>query len=119
MNISPRERAVAGRGTAQCMKHRARHFPLAWRSPCPCRTQSPYWGRFARGETLKRHLTFSRFARCTGRDVVLQLLGLESIPASGRGSCGGMAWMAPLREGLERPCERPGFQFADLETVKA
>ena len=97
-----------------CMKHRARHFPLAWRCPGPCRTQSTYRGRFVRDETLKRHLDFPRFASC--RDAVLQLLGLESIPPSGRGS---LAWMAPLRDGPERPWERPGSHLTDLETVKA
>jgi hypothetical protein len=51
--------------------------------------------------------------------MVLQLLGLESIPESGRRSRGGMAWMAPLRKGLARPWERPGYQLTDVETVKA
>src|SRR6266850_2592331 len=97
-----------------CMKHRARHFPLAWQCPGPCRTKSTNRGRFARDETLKRHLEFPRFASC--RDTVLQLLGLQSIPPSGRG---GMAWMAPLRDGPQRPWERAGFHLTDLETVKA
>ena len=74
-----------------CMKHRTRHFPLAWRCPGLCRTQSTNRGGFARDETLKRHLDFPRFASCS--DAVLQLLGLESILPSGRG---GMVWMAPL-----------------------
>jgi hypothetical protein len=100
--------------TRRCMKHRARHFPLAWRCPGPCRTSSANRGRFVRDETLKRHLLFPRHASC--KDAVLQLLGLESIPVSGRG---GNGWMAPFRDRPERPWERPGFHLTDLETVKA
>ena len=97
-----------------CMKHRTRHFPLAWQCPGPCRTRSKTRGKFVRGETLKRHFTSPRFAGC--KDAVLRLLKLDSIPSSGRG---GMGWMARLRNGPERQWERPGFHLTDLETVKA
>jgi hypothetical protein len=96
-----------------CMKHRERHFPLAWQCPGPCRTRTANRGRFERGETLKRHLLFPRYASC--KDAVLRTLGLESIPTSRSSS----AWMAPLRDGPERPWERPGFRLTELETVKA
>jgi len=68
---------------------------------------------FARDETLRRHLVSPGFASC--KDAVLQLLGLQSIPATGRG----MTWMTSLRDGPERPWECGGFHLTDLETVKA
>jgi hypothetical protein len=73
-----------------CMKHRAGHFPLAWRCPGPCQTRSANRGVCSRAMRLKRHLLFPRNASC--KDAVLRLLGLESIPASGRGT----AWMTTL-----------------------
>ena len=42
----------------------------------------------------------------------MKVLGLEEIPASST------AWMAPFRDGSERPWECPGFQLTDLKTVK-
>jgi hypothetical protein len=97
-----------------CMKHRERHFPVAWQCPGPCQTQTTNRGRFTRDETLRRHLEFPRFARC--KDTVLQLFRLQSISPS---ETGGMGWMAPLRDGPERPWEQAGFHLTDLETVKA
>jgi len=96
-----------------CMKHCARHFPLAWQCPGPYQTRTANRGRFACDETLKRHLLFPSYASC--KDAVLRLLGLDSIPASG---CGTGVWIVPLRDSPERPWERPGFHLTDLETVK-
>ena len=87
-----------------------RHFLQSWRCPGPCRTQTAKGGRFARNETLKRHLFFPKFAEC--KEEVLRVLRLESIPESST------AWMAPFRDGPERPWECSGFQLTDLETVK-
>jgi len=93
-----------------CAKHRRRHFPQIWHCPGPCRTQTTKGGKFARKETLKRHLTFPKHAEC--KEAVLKALGLETIPASST------AWMTPFRDGPECPWECPGFQLTDLETVK-
>jgi hypothetical protein len=93
------------------MRHRARHFKVAWRCPGPRRNSAPNEGKFARDETLRRHLLFPRFARC--KDAVKQLLGLKSISSSGN-----MDWMIPLREGLERPWEGAEVHLTDLDTVK-
>jgi hypothetical protein len=93
-----------------CAKHRMRHFRQIWHCPGPCRTQTTKGGMFARKETLKRHLTFPRHAEC--KEAALKALGLETIPASST------SWIAPFRDGPERPWECPGFQLTDLETVK-
>ncbi|KAI0247044.1 hypothetical protein BJV78DRAFT_82448 [Lactifluus subvellereus] len=90
-----------------CLKHRRRHFPVQWLCPGPCKSKG---GKFARDETLKRHLLFPNHVAC--REAVLTLLGLRSIPVSGT------AWMTPLRDGPERPWESPGFRLTDLKTVK-
>ena len=90
------------------MKHRQRHFPVQWLCPGPCRETEE--GKFARDETLKRHLLFPRYEAC--KKVVLELLELESIPVSGA------LWLAPLRDGPDRPWESPDFQLTDLKTVK-
>jgi hypothetical protein len=90
-----------------CLKHRRRHFPVQWLCPGPCKTKG---GKFARDETLKRHLLYSSNVDC--KEAVLRLLGLRDIPDSGT------AWMAPLRDGPERPWESPGFRLTDLNTVK-
>jgi hypothetical protein len=45
-------------------------------------------------------------------EAVLNVLNLETIPESGT------AWLAPLRDGPERPWEDPDFQLTDLKTVK-
>ncbi|KAI9454740.1 hypothetical protein BJY52DRAFT_704761 [Lactarius psammicola] len=92
-----------------CMKHRQRHFPVQWPCPGPCK-KTEKEGKFARDETLKRHLLFPRYAAC--KKVVLNLLDLESIPSSGA------LWLAPLRDGPDRPWESPDFQLTDLKTVK-
>jgi hypothetical protein len=67
-----------------CKNHCKRHFSLVWRCPGPCQTESKKAGWFARDETLGRHLLSPRCARC--KDKALQLLGLESISATGHGS---------------------------------
>ncbi|KAH9055501.1 hypothetical protein EDB87DRAFT_1688140 [Lactarius vividus] len=92
-----------------CMKHRQRHFPVQWPCPGPCK-KTEKEGKFARSETLKRHLLFRRYAAC--KKVVLKRLGLRSVPASGA------LWLAPLRDGPDRPWESPDFQLTDLKTVK-
>jgi hypothetical protein len=71
-----------------CMNHRARHFALPWECPGSCQEWTANLGKFARHETLKQHLELLRFSKC--RDTAPQLLGLESIPATGYG----MRWMA-------------------------
>jgi hypothetical protein len=91
------------------MKHRHRHFPLKWTCPGPCK-KTEKEGRFARDETLKRHLLFPRYAAC--EKVVLERLKLNSIPISGS------HWLTPLRDGPDRPWESPDFQLTDLKTVK-
>ena len=93
-----------------CAKHRRRHFTQNWRCPGPCRTETSKEGWFARKETLKRHLHTLTFAEC--KEAALEVLGLETIPPSGTG------WMAPFREGHERPWECAGFQLTDLQTIK-
>ncbi|KAH8977458.1 hypothetical protein EDB86DRAFT_3092199 [Lactarius hatsudake] len=55
-------------------------------------------------------LLFRRYAAC--RKVVLKRLGLQSVPASGA------LWLAPIRDGPDRPWESPDFQLTDLKTVK-
>ncbi|KAF8274669.1 hypothetical protein EI94DRAFT_1712846 [Lactarius quietus] len=92
-----------------CMKHRQRHFPVQWLCPGPCK-KTDKEGKFARDETLKRHLLFPRYAAC--KKAVLELLDLDSIPVSGS------HWLAPLRDGPDRPWESLDFQLADLRTVK-
>ncbi|KAI0295899.1 hypothetical protein B0F90DRAFT_1820227 [Multifurca ochricompacta] len=67
-------------------------------------------GRFARRETLKRHLLFPKHAAC--KEAVLKMLGLESIPVFG------LSWMTPFCDGPDRPWESPGFELTDLKTVK-
>ena len=91
------------------MKHRQRHFPVQWPCPGPCK-KTEKEGKFARDETLKRHLLFPRYAAC--KKVVLELLNLNSFPVSGS------LWLAPLRDGPDRPWEQPDFQLTDLKTVK-
>lgn len=93
-----------------CTKHRHRHFPYPWYCPGPCREVSTKKGRFARNETLKRHLCFEKNGAC--REAVLKVLKLKNFPLPGS------AWLAPLRDGPERPWEIPGFQLTDLKTVK-
>ena len=96
-----------------CMKHRYRHFSeiVSWVCPGPCRGESTReYARFARGDTLKRHLQRAKYADCM--TAVLNVLGLESIPDSGT------AWLAPFRVGPERPWESPDFQLTDLRIVK-
>jgi len=90
-----------------CMKHRQRHFPEQWPCPGPCTEKE---GKFARDETLKRHLLHPRYAAC--QEVVLERLGLKLIPVLGS------HWLAPLRDGPDRPWESPDFQLTDLKTVK-
>ena len=92
-----------------CMKHRQRHFPVQWSCPGPC-NKSEKEGKFARDETLKRHLLYPRYAAC--QKVVLDLLGLRSIPVSGS------LWLTPLRDGPDRPWESPNFQLTDLKKIK-
>ncbi|KAN0138779.1 hypothetical protein V8E53_003167 [Lactarius tabidus] len=92
-----------------CMKHRQRHFQVQWSCPGPCK-KTEKEGKFARDETLKRHLLFPRYAAC--KKVVLDLLGLHSIPVSGS------LWLTPLRDGPDRPWESPTFQLTDLKTIK-
>ncbi|KAI9434253.1 hypothetical protein H4582DRAFT_2081306 [Lactarius indigo] len=92
-----------------CMKHRQRHFPVRWICPGPCK-KTEKEGKFARDETLKRHLLFPRYAAC--KKVVLKRLGLQSVPASGA------LWLAPLRDGPDRPWESPDFQLTDLKMIK-
>ena len=93
-----------------CAKHRKRHFTQIWRCPGPCRTQTVKGGRFARNETLKRHLLFPKFAEC--KEAALKVLHLATIPTSSN------EWMAPFRDGPERPWECAMFQLTDLRTVK-
>ena len=95
-----------------CAKHRRRHFTKVWRCPGPCRTQTTKEGWFARKETLKRHLHFLKFAEC--KEAALKVLNLEALPTSST-EC---QWMAPFREGPERPWECARFQLTDLQTVK-
>jgi len=92
-----------------CLKHRLRHFPGRWVCPGPCSGESTNGGRFARNETLKRHLLYPKNDAC--RKAALQLLDLATIPASGA------AWLAPLCDGPE-PWESPDFRLTDLKTVK-
>lgn len=96
-----------------CTKHRLRHFPVSWVCPGPCnkgKSAQGGGGGFARSETLKRHLLFESNAACL--KVVLDDLGLGSIPISEP------AWLAPYRDGPERPWESPDFQLTDLQIVK-
>ncbi|KAH9954340.1 hypothetical protein BC827DRAFT_1379522 [Russula dissimulans] len=93
-----------------CVKHRLRHFPGRWVCPGPCRGESANGGRFARNETLKRHLLYPKNDAC--RKATLRVLDLGTTPTSGT------AWLAPLRDGPERPWESPDFRLTDLNTVK-
>lgn len=97
-----------------CMKHRYRHFfeSVSWVCPGPCRggQSTREFARFARSDTLKRHLQRANYADCM--TAVLNVLGLGSIPDSGT------AWLAPLRVGPERPWESPDYQLTDLRIVK-
>ena len=91
------------------MKHRNRHFPEQWTCPGPC-PKTEKEGKFARAETLRRHLLFPRYAAC--KKVVLERLSLTSIPVTGS------LWLTPLRDGPDRPWESPDFQLTDLKKVK-
>lgn len=98
-----------------CAKHRLTHFPGSWVCPGPCKGESADsaqggCARFARDETLKRHLQFPKNAPCA--EVVQKVLNLRTIP------CSGTAWLAPLCDGPERPWESPDFELTDLKTVK-
>jgi hypothetical protein len=93
-----------------CAKHRMRHFNQIWQCPGPCQTRTEKGGKFARRETLKRHLTSGKFVEC--KAVALMAVGLAAIPASSN------AWLDPFRVGPECPWKRPRFPMTDVETVK-
>lgn len=94
-----------------CMRHRQRHFPHRWVCPGPCKGESAEDGaRFARSETLKRHLQFANHAACL--TAVLAVLNLETAPRSGT------SWLALFCDGPERPWESPDFKLTDLKEVK-
>ena len=100
---------VVQRPTRVC-ETRKRHFTQIWRCPGPCRTHTVKGGWFARNETLKRHLLFPKFAEC--KDAAMKVLNLGTLPTSST------EWMAPFRDGPERPWECARFQLTDLQTVK-
>jgi hypothetical protein len=94
-----------------CMRHRQRHFLHRWVCPGPCKGESVEGGaRFARSETLKRHLQFQKNAACM--KAVLTVLNLATAPSYGT------TWLAPLCDGPERPWESPHFKLTDLKEVK-